>query len=337
MTARAQQVWFRDALSVELRSVDMPRPRPGEVRVRTRLSAVSAGTELLVYRGQVPADMALDASLESLSGSARFPLQYGYACVGEVEAAGAEVEASWLGKRVFAFAPHASHFLATPESVIVLPDDLSFDDAVFLANMETAVNLVHDGAPLLGERVLVIGLGVVGLLLSALLARFPLQTLSGIDGLARRREIASDFGVHRVAGLDDDSQGVLGLSSPGMDLVYEVSGVPQALDTAIDCAGFAARILVGSWYGSKAAPVALGGKAHRNRLTIRTSQVSTLAPELTGRWDKARRFASTLDMLRTVRPSRLISDRVALQDAAELYDRLHRGAEDVVQAVFVYD
>ena len=122
-----------------------------------------------------------------------------------------------------------------------------------------------------------------------------------------------------------------------MDLVYEVSGVPQALDTAIDCAGFAARILVGSWYGSKAAPVALGGKAHRNRLTIRTSQVSTLAPELTGRWDKARRFASTLDMLRTVRPSRLISDRVALQDAAELYDRLHRGAEDVVQAVFVYD
>lgn len=337
MTAKARQLWFCETLKVELREVDMPQPSATQVRVRTRLSAPSAGTELLVYRGQVPADMALDASLEALAGSSAFPLQYGYACVGEVEAIGAQVGEEWLGRRVFAFAPHASHFLSSPESLIVLPDDLAFDDAVFLANMETAVSLLQDGSPMLGEQVLVLGLGVVGLLLSALLARLPLAALLGIDGIALRRERALQLGVHRVAGLDRDSQTALNLPAEGADLIYEVSGVPQALNTAIEHAGFASRIVVGSWYGSKSAPLALGGKAHRNRLDIRTSQVSTLAPQLTARWDKARRFATVLDMLRVLHPASLISERVALADAASLYRRLHEGTDALVQAVFVYD
>ncbi len=339
----AAQLWFTAPLQVEVREVVLPPPGPGQLRVRTRLSAVSAGTEMLVYRGQIPADMALDASLAALQGAAAFPLQYGYACVGEVQAVGEGVDATWLGRRVFSFAPHASQFLARVEDVIPIPDAVPCEAAVFLANMETAVNLLQDGNPALGERVVVIGQGIVGLLLDSLLARCPLHSLLAVEALPTRRARALQLGVH--AAFDPLDESVLQAlraqlhegAVAGADLIYEVSGAPEALNLALDLSGYCSRIVIGSWYGSKSAPLALGGAAHRNRLRISTSQVSTLAPELSGRWTRARRFALCWDMLERTQPEALITHRVPLRDAAALYQHLHESPADVLQAVLVHD
>lgn len=340
----AQQLWFTAPGQVQVRTALLDAPGAGELQVRTLLSAVSAGTEMLVYRGQIPADMSLDASLSALQGGPVFPLQYGYACVGEVERVGPQLDASWLGRRVFSFTPHASRFVAHSTEVIVLPEDVPVDAAVFLANMETAINLVQDGQPGLGERVVVLGQGIVGLLLDALLTRYPLQALYGVDGLEARRARAVHLGASEAfdpqdAGDMDTLRTYLQESDSvsGADLIYEVSGVPEALNLAIDLSGYCSRIIIGSWYGSKSAALALGGKAHRNRLRISTSQVSTLAPELSGRWNKERRFAQCWDMLRRTMPQALISHRIPFNEAASLYALLHQTPADVMQAVFVYD
>lgn len=337
-----QQLWFTDAYKVEVYVQALPPLKPGEVLIQTELSAVSAGTELLVYRGEIPAHMALDANLESLQQQTTYPLQYGYASVGRVTQITAEVDASWLGKRVFAFQPHASHFIATPANLIPVPDGISAKAAVFLANMETAVNLAQDGKPGLGEQVVVLGQGIVGLLLANVLAQYPLAQLTVIDGIANRLQCALELGVTQAINpfvadeINNFKQQLASGKATGADLIYEVSGTPDALNLAIELSGFTSRIVIGSWYGNKSAAIALGGDAHRNQLKIITSQVSNIAPELTGRWDKARRFALTWELIRQLKPEQLISHSVALNDAASLYRELDENPGEILQAVFTY-
>ncbi len=342
-TANTEQLWFTGARETEVRFQHLEAPQEGELLVKTSCSAISAGTEMLVYRGQLPAAMSLDSLLQSFQQEPVYPLRYGYASVGEVIAAGAGVDAGWVGKRVFAFQPHASHFSAAPADVIPVPDDIDAEAAVFLANMETAVNLVQDGNPLIGEQVVVLGQGIVGLLLSSLLGRYPLDQLYALDGFAQRRTCALMLGASQVC--DPGSfmevnalkqQLALRDKHLGADLIYEVSGVPEALNLAIELSGFSSRIVIGSWYGNKAAIVALGGEAHRNRLDISTSQVSTIAPHLGGRWNKERRFEVCWNMIRQVNPQQLITHRVALEDAATIYQQLDLTPETIIQAVFTY-
>lgn len=167
---RARQLWFAEPRAVTIREQTLPAPGPQQVRLRTRYSAISAGTEMLVYRGQLPAGSTLDDSLSAYADQAvEYPLQYGYACVGDIEAVGAEVAQHWVGKTVFAFVPHASHHLCPLDAVIEVPDGINAKQALFLANMETAVNLAQDGNLRLGERAVVLGQGIVGLLLSSVL------------------------------------------------------------------------------------------------------------------------------------------------------------------------
>ncbi|MES2603312.1 MAG: zinc-binding alcohol dehydrogenase [Pseudomonadota bacterium] len=343
MSITAQQLWFTAPQQVEVRAQSLTAPATGEMLVQSVASGISAGTELLVYRGQLPQDMALDASIASMQQQAQFPLQYGYATVGKVIQLGADVDASWLGRFVFAFQPHASHFVTTPAAVIALPAGIAPEAAIFLANMETAVNLVQDGNPGIGERVIVIGQGVVGILLSSVLSQYPLAKLCIVDGNASRRRFAQRAGAQHVCDansaqeLADLKQQLRVGSSDGADLIYEVSGVPEALNTAIDLSGYMSRIVIGSWYGNKTAPVTLGGAAHRNRLQITTSQVSTLAPGLAGRWDKQRRFELAWELIRTLQPQRWITHRIPLAGAAPLYQQLHSGQADILQAVIQYD
>lgn len=340
-TNTASQLWFTAPFQVEVRDLPLAGPRPAEVQVRSLYSAVSAGTELLLYRGQLPQSMSLDSSLESLQQSSNYPLQYGYACVGEVQQIGDGVDPSWEGRRVFSFQPHASHFFARPDQLLVIPDDISAQSAVFFPNMETAVNLVQDGRPLIGERVVVLGQGVVGLLLSGLLAQHPLASLVAVEGQHFRQKLARQMGVQSVftpadaadgAALSADQQRVLA----DADLIYEVSGHPEALNLAIGLSGYASRIVIGSWYGNKTLSVDLGGAAHRNRLQLITSQVSTVAPALSGRWDKQRRYDLTWDMIRRIDPRQLITHTVALQEAGVLYQQLHEEESGIVQPLFDY-
>lgn len=309
-------------------------PPPGQVWVRTLVSALSAGTELLAFRGQIAPGTVLDETLASLgTGTFQYPFRYGYAAVGEVMAAGTGVAPAWVGRRVFAFQPHATAFVAAVGELVPVPDGLAPERAVLLAHMETAVNLVLDGAPLIGEQTLVIGQGTVGLLVSALLSRFPLATLTVCEPLPHRAATARRFGAHRALEAD---QVVGALGDHGADLVYELSGDPAALDLAIAAAGHEARIVIGSWYGSKRASVDLGGRFHRRRLRLVSSQVTHIAPALSARWNRQRRFALAWKALQEIDTLPLISHRVRFTDAQAAYELIDRHPDQVLQVLLEY-
>ncbi len=344
---KRRAVLFTAPGAVEVRTEEMAPPQGDELLIETVVSAISAGTEMLFYRGQVPDGMAADASIAGLTGAVRYPLKYGYACVGRVSAedsrpaGGSSAEKE--DRHYFAFHPHESHFCASRQMLLPVPEDMAPEKAALLPNAETAVNLVMDGQPLVGERVVVMGLGVVGLLTTVLLARFPLETLIAVDPLAHRRETAERLGAS--ATIDpSDADGAEGLRAAvedcgdgdGADLVYELSGQPAALDSAVSTAGFDSRIVVGSWYGTKPASLQLGGSFHRNRVRLISSQVSTVAPRLRGRWTKERRMESAWRLLADLPAEKLISHRFPFDEAAAAYALIDTQPQDTLQVILDY-
>ncbi len=338
-----QALYFVAPRRVKVRPEPCPAPGSGEVRVRTRLSAISPGTEMLIYRGQMPSGMAADETLAALRGDLTYPLKYGYAAVGEVVDLGPGVATDWFGRLVFAFQPHQRCFVAPVTALHPLPDDVPPERAVLLPNMETAVNLLMDGAPLIGERVVVLGQGVVGLLTTALLARFPLAALVTFDRYPLRRQMGLDLGATLsldplAADAIETARAHLGAQGfyDGADLTYEVSGNPQALDLALHLTGFAGRVILGSWYGTKRATLDLGGRFHRSRIRLISSQVSTLAPEHTARWDKARRLDVAWQMLRDLPPIAWITHRIPFDQAEQAYRLVDEHPEEALQVVLTY-
>jgi threonine dehydrogenase-like Zn-dependent dehydrogenase len=201
-----------------------------------------------------------------------------------------------------------------------------------------------DGRPVLGESAMVFGQGVVGLLVTALLRRFPLSSLVTFDRCRSRRRVSMEWGAdaaHDPALLDDGQPARAGLTgeggSSGPDLVFEVSGDPAGLNQALRLAGFDTRIVVGSWYGRQQVGLDLGGAFHRRRIQLISSQVSTISPGLTGRWSKARRFETVMKMIRALAPRRLVTHRFPIDRAAEAYRLLDRLDDDVLQVVFAYE
>ncbi len=336
----AQSLFFTGPEEVSVRTEPIPDPAAGEVRVRTEVSAISPGTELLIYRGEAPVELAVDEGIDALSGGFEFPLAYGYAAVGRVTAVGADVDDEWLDERVFAFHPHRSHFTTAPEDLIALPADCPPEAAAFLPNVECAVNFAMDGRPTVGERVAVFGQGVVGLLTTALLAQHPLDELLTVDLYERRRELGERFGADEALAPreDDVVERLRGDGQPeGPDLTYELTGDPDALDDAVAATGFHSRLVVGSWYGSKPATLDLGGRFHRNRVRVTSSQVSTVAPQFRGRWSKARRLDVAMDRLTDLEPTELVTHRFPVERAAEAYRVLDERPDEAVQVLLTYD
>jgi len=330
-------------IGVEIKDEILEAPPPGHLLVRTLSSAISPGTEMLVYRGQVPRDMPVDDTIAALSGTFSYPLKYGYAAVGEVAAAGHQLASGWEGRRVFALHPHESHFLASPSELIPVPAGIELDDALFVPTMETAVTLLMDGRPVVGEQVAVFGQGVVGLLITALLAHIPLTALVTVDRYPLRRQTSLSLGAH--AALNPDEPGIDRLLRElvsrdghyqGADLVYELSGSPAALDQAVAASGFSGRVVVGSWYGNKQVALDLGTRFHRGRISLISSQVSHIGPEYTGRWIPARRRAVVWDLIRRLRPSRFITHRYSFAEAAEAYRMLDTHPEESLQVILTY-
>ncbi|MFH1184189.1 MAG: zinc-binding dehydrogenase [Chloroflexota bacterium] len=334
-----QTIHFIGPQKLELREEPVPAPGDDQVLVRTELTAISAGTEMLLFRGEVPAGSDTDA--DAISRGLTYPTPYGYCAVGKVIDAGHSVDKRWLGRSVFGFQPHSSHFLAAPASLLELPFGIGAEQAVFLPSAETAVNLIQDAAPILGERVLVLGQGVVGLMSAALMHEFPLECLVTVDHFAYRRRISESIGVTAV--LDPDAAGFRGKaisftgnSGGGFDLTVELTGNPSALDDAIALTMYSGRIVVGSWFGSKKASLDLGGRYHRSRIRLVASQVSTITPELSGRWDKPRRFAVAWEAIRRIQPSRWITHRVPVARAADAYRMLDESPDEAIQIVLQY-
>jgi 2-desacetyl-2-hydroxyethyl bacteriochlorophyllide A dehydrogenase len=335
MVGRA--VVFEEPRSVAVRDRPVPTPDPGELLVRTRASAVSPGTERLIYRGDAPTGVAADETLPALDGDLSYPLTYGYAAVGDVVAVGADVGDDWMGETVFAFNPHESHFTASPDRVQRVPADVTVAEATLLPNVETAVNLVLDAAPRVGERVAVFGAGLIGLLALRLLAAFPLSSLVVADPLAARRERARAFGATAAVDPDDVADAFPDDGIAGADLVLEVSGDPRALDAAVDVVGYDGRVVVGSWYGTKRADVDLGTHFHRGRVKIESSQVSTLDPARRGRWTKPRRLSVAWDRLRDLPFDSLGLAEYDVAEAPQAYERLDGVDPDAVGILFRYD
>lgn len=333
-----QSVYFTAPKEVAVHEEPIPELLPGELMVETILSGISPGTECLVYRGQFPNHSRIDSTIGALSGRFEYPLAYGYSVVGRVVDTGKDIDRGWIDRLVFAFQPHTSHFCAQPGELIPIPPDISPDQAVFLSNMETAVNFLMDGRPMIGEEVIVCGQGVVGLLTTALLAQFPLSSLVTLDYYPMRRETSLELGAHACLdpGAPEITSQLKERLPNGADLAYELSGEPQALEQLLAWMGFDSRLIIGSWYGQKRASLDLGGDFHRNRIRLVSSQVSTLAPEHLGRWTKDRRFGVAWEMIRKIKPESFITHRIPLSKAAQAYQLLDQSAGDTIQIVLVY-
>ncbi|CAN5542324.1 zinc-binding alcohol dehydrogenase [soil metagenome] len=334
----ARSLWFAGPRAPEIRRELVPAPGPGEVRVEATASAISQGTEMLVYRGEVPTDLPLD--LPTLDGSYGFPIKFGYAMVGHVLDVGRGVESFSPGDPVFVHHPHQETFVVPADAPVRLPPGLDPLFAVFTANLETALNVVHDTPIRLGETALVFGQGVVGFLVSRLLKLSGAGRVLVVDPLEKRRNLALEAGADAAFGTDEDLDKLIleATGGRGADVAVEASGSGDALQRAIDNVAVEGAVVVASWYGTKPVSLMLGGHFHRGRIRLRSSQVGRIPPELGSRWDPARRLQTVIGMLEDSRLglNLLISHRFPFEEATEAYRLVDENPGEVLQAVLTY-
>ena len=281
----ARAFWTTAAGRGEIRDEVLPAPSADDVVVRTEFSAISRGTELLVFDGRVPASEYMRMRAPFQAGDFPAPVKYGYSCVGRVESGPAPLRE----RHVFVLFPHQTRFVVPADAVHLLPDGLPPERAVLAANMETAINGMWDAAPRVGDRIAVVGGGVVGCLAAWLAGRMPGSDVELVDIDPQRASIAKAIGARFAMPPAARRDG---------DVVIHASGSAEGLRTALDLAGVESLILELSWYGTTEVPLPLGGGFHSRRLTIKSSQVGTVSPAQQPRWTRKRRMALALQLLR---------------------------------------
>jgi len=295
---RAQAFWTVGAGKGELRGEILPAARADEVLVRALASGVSRGTEALVFSGRVPAGQFDSMRAPLMSGSFPFPVKYGYSVVGERQDGG----------RVFVLHPHQDRFFAPAGMLVPVPDNVPTRRGVLAANMETALNLCWDAAPLAGERILVIGAGVVGLLTASLLAQVPAVVVTVVDVNPARAALAQRLGCAFVS---PDA------APADQELIVHASASEAGLRLALDRAVFEGRIIEASWYGDAAPAVPLGEAFHSRRLRLIASQVGAVASPMRGRRTHAERLAIALALLDNPAYDALLEGPTRFQDLPE--------------------
>jgi threonine dehydrogenase-like Zn-dependent dehydrogenase len=277
--------WLRTPGRGEIRPVTLPEPGPDDVLVRTVRSGVSRGTEALVFRGGVPPEQYAAMRAPFQEGDFPGPVKYGYLSVGVVERGPAELD----GRTVFCLYPHQTAYVVPADAVSVVPADVPPRRAVLAGTVETAVNALWDSAPLLGDRVTVVGAGMVGCTVALLLSRFPGVEVTLVDVVADRAAVAAALGVGFAA--PDDAAGE-------RDLVVHTSATSAGLQLSLDLLASEGTVVDLSWYGDTDVRLSLGGAFHSRRLGLRASQVGTISPARKGRRTTADRLALALDLLR---------------------------------------
>lgn len=307
---QARALWITSAGRAELLPEALKSPAADELLVETLYSGVSRGTERLVFTGRVPASEYQRMRAPFQAGEFPFPVKYGYASVGRVIAG----SAARRGQHVFCLYPHQD-FYSVPESALyVLPDALPPARAVLAANMETALNGVWDAELRAGDRVAVVGAGVVGCLVAHLVARHPGCEVTLLDTDPQKRAIAEALGVPFScdATLRD------------CDVVFHTSGAPGGLPSALEAAGQEARVVELSWYGDAVVTLPLGAAFHARRLTLRSSQVGHVPSAQAPRWDTRRRMALALSLLCDARLDALITSESPFAEAPAVMHALAR-------------
>ncbi len=285
MTVEASAFWVREPGHGEIRDETLPDPGRGEVLVRTLRSGVSRGTEALVFRGGVPESLHASMRAPFQEGDFPGPVKYGYLNVGVVEAGDPEL----LGRTVFALYPHQTVYVVPATAVTVVPDDVPLERAVLAGTVETAVNALWDARPLVGDRIAVVGAGMVGCCVARLLARMPGVDVTLVDVNPARAYVADALSTGFA--LPEDAPG-------GRDLVVHTSATSAGLQLSLDLLAPEGTVLDLSWYGDTQVQLSLGGRFHTDRLAIRSSQVGTVAPGRPTRRTAAERLALALDLLR---------------------------------------
>ena len=292
VTARA--FWIRSPGNAEIQSEALEPLAPGDVQVRTLFSGISRGTESLVFSGRVPQSQYEAMRAPFQSGDFPGPVKYGYISVGVIEDGPAER----IGERVFCLYPHQDRYRVPASAAVPLPADLPPGRAVLAANMETAINALWDAAPMVGDRILIIGAGVLGLLTAWLCRQIPGTEITLVDVNPARRDIAQAWGLPFALEADAGS---------AADRVIHASGNPAGLEQALNAAGPEATIVELSWYGDRRVTLPLGEAFHSRRLLLKSSQVGRIPPERSVRWNFRRRLTLALDLLRDERLERLIT------------------------------
>src|SRR5215469_8069039 len=303
---------------VEIRELPTPRPAAGEVVVNTVCSGISGGTERLVYRGEVPADLALDDTIGALGGTFGYPFAYGYACVGQVAES---------GQAVFAFHPHQDVFTARAGDLVPLPP-IDPAAATLFPLVETALQVTLDAGTGYRDRVIVLGAGVLGLLTGLLLQRCGQRPLVA-EPQAWRRAVATGLGITAVAPGE--------LANQEVPLVIDASGNPDAPAMALNMLAHEGTLLVASWFGTKPVVLPLGGAFHRRRLIIRSTQVSTVPARLSATWTPSRRRLEAAALLPELPLAELCTHVFAFGDAADAFRAVDEGVPGLMHAVLDYD
>jgi threonine dehydrogenase-like Zn-dependent dehydrogenase len=319
----ARALWYVGPRRAELRPLQLGPPGPGEAFVETLWSGISRGTERLVYEGRVPPSEYDRMRAPVQEGEFPFPVKYGYCAVGRV----AEGPREWLGQMVFALHPHQDGFNLTVASLTPIPERIPPRRAILAAHMETALNALWDSGAGPGDRIVVVGAGVVGLLIAALAAGLPGAAVSVVDVVPERAPLVSLLGARFLVPPDR------GAASEA-DIVFHASATSEGLAAALAFAGLEASIVEMSWYGDALVEVPLGGSFHSKRLRLISSQVGQVAASRRPRWTHQRRLAKAMELLDDARLDALISAEIGFADLPqEIGTRLDRAAAGLFTAI----
>ncbi len=316
-TRRACAFWVESPGRGSLRPVELAPPGPGEVLVRALHSGVSRGTETLVYRGQVPADQRQAMRAPYQEGDFPGPVKYGYLAVGRVEDGPEDL----VGRTVFCLHPHQTAYVVPATALTPVPDGVPARRAVLAGTVETALNALWDLGPLIGDRVAVVGAGMVGCSVARLLARIPATEVTLVDVDPARATVAAALGVGFALPAD---------APRGRDAVVHCSATSAGLQLSLDLLGPEGTVLDLSWYGDRPVQVALGGAFHSGRLAIRASQVGTVAAARRGTRSHADRLALALELLRDPAFDELLTGESDLEELPEVMSRLADGRLDAL-------
>lgn len=304
--------WLREPGCGEIRSLRLPTPGPAEVLVRTVRSAISRGTESLVFSGRVPPSQWAAMRAPFQEGHFPGPVKYGYLSVGVVEVGPPDL----VGRTVFCLYPHQTAYVVPASAVTVLPPDVPADRAVLTGLVETAVNALWDAGPLLGDRVAVVGAGALGCCVARLLARFPGVSVTLVDVDPTRADVAAALGVDFARSED---------APLGLDLVVHASATSAGLQRSLDLLAPEGTVVELSWFGDAETTLSLGGAFHAKRLTVRASQVGSVALARRGRRTTAERLELALDLLRDPLFDALLTGRSPFTELPEVLPRLVGG------------
>jgi 2-desacetyl-2-hydroxyethyl bacteriochlorophyllide A dehydrogenase len=310
----AQAFWVTGPGAGELRRQPVAEPGPADVEIRTLYSAISRGTEALVYSGKVPPSEYECMRAPFQEGAFPAPVKYGYISVGRVTRGSGD----YLGRTVFCLYPHQTRYVVPADSVTVVPEDVPAERAVLAANLETAVNGVWDGAPRSGDRVAVVGAGTVGCLIAWLVAGQRGTSVELVDIDPRKADAASALGVSFR--LPDQA-------SADADLVFHASGAAEGLKLALGLAGFESRVVEMSWFGAEPVALPLGESFHSKRLSLVSSQVAHVAGSQRARWDHARRMRLVMRLLASTELDSLITGESPFESLPEVMQRLAANAD----------